>query len=366
MLAPRRIVVCLLVASGLTLGSGLPAMAGPATERVREFFASADRIIVDPAYDARPEERLTALRGLVAEMVDFRHAAAVALASEWELRSAGERDEFVRLFADLLETSVFASVGSRARIDRGLTVTYTNEALARETTTVLTTVLTRSGREMSVGFRMAHPQERWIVQDLVVDGVSLVENYRAQFQKFMQRSSYAGLVSEMRARITDLGRYTPTAVAVNAPVAILPARAGIAPIPPPPVVVTATPPREDVAPITPPAIAVASPPSIVVAAVTPRESRPPELRVPDVRAETTPPAARLDRYWVQVGAFRSPEKAMQVATSLRDHTVSLFSTPDDPWLRVAVGPFVSRDTATSKLREIRARGYDAFIAESSK
>ncbi len=63
---------------------------------------------------------------------------------------------------------------------------------------------------MSVGYRMALRQGRWVVQDLVVDGVSLVDNYRAQFQKFMQRSSYAGLVSEMRARERSEPREHPS------------------------------------------------------------------------------------------------------------------------------------------------------------
>jgi len=56
---------------------------------------------------------------------------------------------------------------------------------------------------------------------------------------------------------------------------------------------------------------------------------------------------------------------MQAATALRDQTVSLFTAPDNPLLRVVVGPFPNRDAATSKLREIRARGYDAFIAEAT-
>ena len=97
----------------------------------------------------------------------------------------------VRLFTDLLETSVFASVGARARIDGGITVTYIGEVNDHDATVVMTTLLTRSGRELSIGYGMALQPGGWVVHDVVVDGVSLVENYRAQFQKVMQRSSYA-------------------------------------------------------------------------------------------------------------------------------------------------------------------------------
>jgi len=324
--------LALVIGLGLMLASASPAAAGPATERVREFFASANRIIVNPAFDARPDERLAALRRLVTEMVDFRNAAAIALGPEWSPRSAAERDEFVRLFTDLLETSVFASVGARARIDGGITVTYLDEVKDRDVTAVTTTVLTRSGREMSVGYRMARRQERWVVQDLVVDGVSLVDNYRAQFQKFIQRSSYAELVGEMRARIDDLGRTTPRVVTANAPAPlVVPARPGLAIVP--------------------------AAPTIAAAVSLARESRPVETRLPEVHVS--------DRYWVQIGAFRSAEKAIQVATALRDQAISLLTAPDDPLLRVVLGPFANRDVATSKLREIRGRGYDAFISEAS-
>lgn len=355
---------CVALALSLTL-TGVASANSP-TDRVREFFASANRIIVDPAYEGRLDGRLAALRQLVTEMVDFRNAAALALGPEWSARSASERDEFVRLFTDLLETSVFASVGARARIDRGITVTYIGEVKDDDAMAVMTTLLTRSGRELSIGYRMALQEGRWVVQDVVVDGVSLVENYRAQFQKFMQRSSYAGLVSEMRTRIADLGRTGATALAatvVATPVNAVPAIPTSAPAVAMPTIAAAAPPRHDAAPVMPtPAVALARPQPLLVAAMTPREARPIEMRAPDARAlEPLRPVSGTDRFWVQVGAFRSADKAMEVATALRDQTVSLFTAPEDPLLRVVLGPFGDREAATSKLREIRSRGYDGFI-----
>jgi cell division septation protein DedD len=71
-------------------------------------------------------------------------------------------------------------------------------------------------------------------------------------------------------------------------------------------------------------------------------------------------------YWVQVGAFRNVEKAIQVLAALRDQAVSLVTAPAQPLMRVLVGPFTDRTVAVSKLREIRARGYAAFIAEAAE
>jgi cell division protein FtsN len=80
-------------------------------------------------------------------------------------------------------------------------------------------------------------------------------------------------------------------------------------------------------------------------------------------ARITSRAASAAGYWVQVGAFRSAEAAERLAVALRDQAVTLLTAPGvRPFLRVLVGPFRERDDAVSKLREIRARGYDAFIA----
>jgi phospholipid transport system substrate-binding protein len=331
----------------------LPAAAAAPTERVQGFFADVNRVIGDPTYDDRREERLGALRRLVVDFVDFRDAAAIALGGEWAARTRGEREEFVRLFSDLLQTSVFAAVGSRARVADGLTVTYIGELRDRDGVTVATTVLTRSGSEMGVGYRMASRDGRWRVYDVVVDGVSLVENYRAQFQKVIQRSSYAELVSEMRDRLAEIGRAAiaraPAAADTAASVAVSPAPA-VAPS------ASST--------ALPRAIETIASRSAVSAAVAPTPVPPSREKGPaGARARIALGAAGASGYWVQVGAFRSAEAAERVAIGLRDQAVALLASPGArPLLRVLVGPFRERDDAVSKLREIRARGYDAFIA----
>ncbi|HYE90464.1 MAG TPA: ABC transporter substrate-binding protein, partial [Terriglobales bacterium] len=152
--ASFRAVVLVVLALAVPPLTASPAAADAATERVRDFFASVNRIIADPAYESRPTERLPALRALVADLVDFRTAAAVALGPEWSTRSGAEREDFVRLFTDLLQNSVVGSVGSRARLDNGVSVTYIGELGDGDGVTVATSVLTRNGGEMAVGYRM--------------------------------------------------------------------------------------------------------------------------------------------------------------------------------------------------------------------
>jgi phospholipid transport system substrate-binding protein len=373
----RRQALSIVLALVLVAAVVTPATADTATARIREFFAGVNGLIADPRYDDRMQERMTALRRLVAEIVDFRSAAVIALGPEWSARTARERDEFARLFADLLQASVFGSVGARARLDNGLSVTYIGELGDRNGVTVATTVLTRSGGEMAVGYRMALRDARFMVHDVVIDGVSLVDNYRAQFERVMARSSYAGLVNEMRARLADVGRSTapasaaadvPVPVAATAPMSVVPATPGeeaarlepvstVAAMPLAPVIVAAVP--RDAAPVV---ARVVEPP--VVEAPRPTPAR---VTIAAVAPRTGPPrVARVTSYWVQVGAFSNMDKAMSVVTALRDQAVSLVTTPDQPLMRVLVGPFTDRTVAASKLREIRARGYAAFIAEAAE
>ena len=391
---PRRLAG---IAVGIALVGALsgPATAGPATDRLRGFFADVNQAITDPSPDRRLEDRLSTIRALVSDMIEFRAAARVALGAEWAERTPAQQDEFVRLFADLLQTSVFGAVGGRARLHDGLTVSYNGELADQSGVTVSTTILARSGHEIAVAYRMSARDGAWMVHDVVIDGVSLVENYRAQFHKVMHRSSYAGLVGEMRTRLVELGHGTAVAsmpVPVTVAAIVTPAgreAASLEPTPDVAVTVSASernvgallPPVEDVAltvPASPPivaeplTVAVASQPAapeaeapqpVVTArvAVRPADGRPPRLAPlrPSLVARPTHDPA----YWVQVGAFRTDEAAIKVIGALGDEEVSLLQMPDTPLLRVLVGPFANRQAAASKLREIRARGLDGFVAE---
>jgi len=337
----------LIVALMLLVVSAAPALAGTPTERIREFFGSVNRVIADPGYDDRPQERFGALRRLVVDVVDFRNAAVLALGPEWGPRTPAEREEFIRYFGELLQTSVFASVGSRARVDNGLVVTYIGELSDRDGATVATSVLTRGGGEMGVGYRMLARDGRWMVYDVVVDGVSLVENYRAQFQKVIHRSSYPALVNEMRARITDLSRGATVVAAEPPPPTV--ATVATTVTMPAPVVVAAVPLRE-VVPVEPPRAG----PRMTASLVPQPSPVPPAIR---------PRAVAAPAYWVQVGAFKSTSLAVRLADTLQDQPVSLLTAPGHPLMRVLVGPFVSRDAAEPTLRELRARGYgEVFIS----
>jgi phospholipid transport system substrate-binding protein len=184
-------VVALLVVAA-------PAGAGQPTDQLR---AEIDRVIAvldDP--ELKKEENAAArraeVRRIANEIFDFGETAKRSLARHWASRTPTEREEFVQLFADLLERSYI----SKIELYGGERVVYVGETVDRDQAIVLTKITTRQGTEVPIEYRMLKRGDRWLVYDVVIEGVSLVANYRVQFNKIITTSSYAELVKKMRAK----------------------------------------------------------------------------------------------------------------------------------------------------------------------
>jgi len=103
---------------------------------------------------------------------------------------------FVRLFSDLLEASYIGKID----LYQGEKITYASETVEGDQATVKTRVVTKQGTEVPVDYRLLREKDGWRVYDVIVEGVSLVGNYRTQFNKIIQTSSYEDLVNRMRAK----------------------------------------------------------------------------------------------------------------------------------------------------------------------
>jgi phospholipid transport system substrate-binding protein len=194
----------------LALVGALPdgAGAGGATDELWPAIDKVLRIIDDPALkgEAKTHERRAALRGVMESAIDFPEAARRALAAHWRTRTEAEREEFVGLFKDLVTYSYIRVMEPYA----GETVQIVGESPANGTATVLTRIQRRQGEPVPIDYRMHVRGTRWLIYDVLVEGVSLVANYRGQFSSIIQTSSYEELVRRMRARVAEL-RPTPAA-----------------------------------------------------------------------------------------------------------------------------------------------------------
>ena len=399
----------LLVPAGFLMGvlcMGPPAQAASPTEQLRGFFSAATRIL-DPQTDDGLEARLGAIRAIVKEIVDVPAAAQLSLGPNWNARTAAEREEFVRLFAELLERSLIGGIAGRIRLPDGIQVSYVGESVDGAVATVWTTLLSKRGLDLPFTYRMIERAGRWAICDVIIDGVSVAANYRAQFFRVMRSSSYQELVRQMRARVPEPLTAPPVATAIGDDVVIVsvtPAMSpsdmkrtespdvgmweALAPRPPGPralevdasvrsdarfqldldvTLVTRALPQAGALPANPGGGVAGDEPE----PIAPRRDARSQSDPPETAAAWPGPASNGRSYWVQVGAFKSPEAAKRLATLLAEpapsgsgrSAVVMESWAADMLLtRVRVGPFADRWKAAAKLREMEARGYKPFIA----
>src|SRR5262249_20203065 len=112
------------------------AWAGAPTDHLRGFFTTAAKILDDPATENRPQENLRAVLGAVREIFDFAEFARASLGPAWYTWTAAEREEFVRLFADLLQRSFVFGIAGRINLGDGVKVSYLDESITRDSATV--------------------------------------------------------------------------------------------------------------------------------------------------------------------------------------------------------------------------------------
>jgi phospholipid transport system substrate-binding protein len=387
----RRSLV-LVLAVALEIAIAQPAWAASPREVLEAFFGGTNAILRSADAERGTEAPRQAIRALVNEIFDYRDAAARALGPAWQSSTPAQQAEFVRLFADFLERGYIAFVGTKANVSGGLQIRYLEEIITGDTAAVATTLLTRNGSELDVDYFMVQRGGRWMVRDVVVDGMSLIANYRAQFNRILSTSSYAELVARMQGDTLEVPQ---PAVAAAAPVPQVAPVAQVPNVAPAPAVASA-PTVEPAAAAAPQPAKPASPSAVVVPVViappivrqeVQLAARPVEVSAPKVEAirvsgpEPAIPAqaepkgasrVAASHYWIQVGAFRTVGAAVQLAERLRRQGMTasndpLTSAPGHPagaLARVRVGPFATHSDAQSRLRELIARGYAPFIAEA--
>ena len=189
-----------LALAGLVVLFVIPAWAVTPTEQLKGSIEKILPVLDDPSLkgDAKTNERRIAIRAVANEIFDFTESARLCLGPHWDRRTAEERREFARLLGDLLERA-FA-----ARLYAGERIAYTGEVVDGNLATVKTRIITKNGVELPVDYQVLRRGDRWFVYDVLIEGVSLMNNYRAQFNKIIQTSSYADLVRKLKAKQQSL------------------------------------------------------------------------------------------------------------------------------------------------------------------
>lgn len=204
----RVIHGALASALALPLLFAAPAMAGAPTEQLKTSIDQVIKVVDDPTLkaDANAARRRAAVREVASNTFDFGEAAKRALGKHWQSLGEKDRQEFTGLFADLLERGYV----SRIEEYSGERIVYSGESMDGDLAVVKTRFTTRKGTEIPVDYRMLKKGDKWLVYDVNVEGLSLVGNYRGQFNKIIETSSYQDLVKRMKARADEFqGPATP-------------------------------------------------------------------------------------------------------------------------------------------------------------
>jgi len=191
-----------LLASMVALALPGPAMAGQPTDQLKGAIDGVLKVLEDPKFkgSARTVERRRAVRKIADEIFDFPEIAQRSLARHWQPLSDKQRAEFVSLFSDLLERSYISKIEAYG----GEKIAYASERIDGDQAAVGTRIISKSGTEVPVEYRMLKKGDRWLVYDVNIEGVSLVSNYRTQFNKIIQTGSYNDLVQKLRTKQGEL------------------------------------------------------------------------------------------------------------------------------------------------------------------
>jgi phospholipid transport system substrate-binding protein len=173
-------------------------MAGLPTDQVRQTADKVLLILQDPRFKSTDmrEVRKNQLRQVISARFDFQQMAQRSLGPHWQRRREDERRDFVELFTELLEKTYADQI---AAYD-GEKIVYGRESQDKDYAEVDTKIVTNKGEEFSVNYKLRSSSGEWKVYDVVIENISLVNNYRSQFNRVLANSSFDDLLRKMREK----------------------------------------------------------------------------------------------------------------------------------------------------------------------
>jgi len=193
-----RNFISLLLVLGLA-GIAVPSFASKPTDEIKQTTDKILSIVKDPSLKApaRAQERRRLIRKAVDERFDWEEMARWSLGRFWAQRTAEEKKEFITLFSELVERTYVSKVEDYS----GEKVRYDGETKEGDHAVVKVDIITQKNKDIPVEYRLKKERNDWFVYDVSIEGVSLVGNYRMQFNSILLQSSYENLVKRLKAKV---------------------------------------------------------------------------------------------------------------------------------------------------------------------
>ena len=175
------------------------------TSQLKGTIEKVIKIVQDEALKNDKQARRVALRKTIAERFNYRQMVMRSLAKNWDARSDQERQEFIALFKSLLENSY----ANKLEAYKDEEINYLDEMIKGKYALVKTEVVRKSST-IGVDYKLIQENGNWQVYDFVIEGVSMIRNYRSQFTKIIRRDSYEVLVQKLTDKINELEQDSKT------------------------------------------------------------------------------------------------------------------------------------------------------------
>jgi phospholipid transport system substrate-binding protein len=192
-----HLVAAVLVIGGLVTPA--PVRAATAKETVESQVNKVLKALAEPGFkDQSKDAKIVKIRSIVNEIFDYTELSKRTLGREWTKFNAPQQSEFVKLFSELLE---------KTYADRLLSysdekVVFEKESLLREGQAEVTSnVLTADGKKIPLDYRLVHREGNWRVYDVIIEGISLVKNYRDQFRDILAKDSPEEVLKMLRDKV---------------------------------------------------------------------------------------------------------------------------------------------------------------------
>jgi phospholipid transport system substrate-binding protein len=197
----NKIMMFALLLSSLACFAPVAVQAS-VTDEVKKTVDEIVRIVADKELKNPQNEakRRQLIKTAVGRIFDYEEIAKRSLATNWKTRTPAERKEFVQLFETLLQNSYSGKIESYNQEK----IVYLNETVDGEYAEVRSKVVTAKRDEYSLDYRLMNKGGKWLVYDVIVEGVSLVSNYRSQFNKIITGQGYGELVKKLRTKSEEI------------------------------------------------------------------------------------------------------------------------------------------------------------------
>jgi len=188
----------LLLAASLLMAS--VSFANPPADEIKRTVDEVVRIVADKDMKKNDTKRRQALKKSISNIFDYAEMAKRSMGKHWNVRTPAEKKNFIDLFASLLENSYAGKIESY----NNEKIIYIRDIVDGDYAEVKSKVVTANRDEFTLDYRLFKQNNKWMVYDVIIEGVSLVANYRSQFNKIINANGYDKLVDKLQSKNEEL------------------------------------------------------------------------------------------------------------------------------------------------------------------